>query len=100
MTNSKLTIISSCITLFLLQMMTIDGFLVVPTYSVSTKSLSRQSLSSVFAKDKEEDLELTRQVIREYMEKAGDDVVASNNNAESESTPAAAAAASTATEEK
>jgi hypothetical protein len=93
---SKFTMITmiTCITALLLNTIAIDGFLITPANSVPSMLSSRQTLSSIYAKDKEEDLEMTLQVIREFIEKNGDDL--SNTNTESESAPVAV----TVTEEK
>jgi len=50
-------------------MRTVRAFGVTPLPATTTV---QQSLQPLYAKSKEEDLELTRQVIREYMEKSDD----------------------------
>jgi hypothetical protein len=54
------------IVIIVVSSMVVNGFVVLPPTAVSTKYIM-PSLN--MAKSKEEDLELTRQVIREYMEK-------------------------------
>jgi hypothetical protein len=58
----------------------VDGFMIA-----SPSVIRQQSMTSIaMAKDKEEDLELTRKVIREYMEKTDGETVVATPEASSE----------------
>lgn len=75
----------------------VDGFMIAsPARTAICGTASRQQSTTIvaMAKNKEEDLELTRKVIREYMEKADGETVVTTPEASSE--PVAA----TASEEK
>lgn len=62
---------------------TVDGFMMTSPSSISVSR--QQSMTFVaMAKDKEEDLELTRKVIREYMEKTDGETVVTTPEASSE----------------
>ena len=70
---SSLKIFMQCLLAVALLMCTsvvVDGFMIAAPSSTSGIVSRQQSMTIVaMAKDKEEDLELTRKVIREYMEK-------------------------------
>lgn len=64
---------------------TVDGFMMTLPSSMSATVSRQQSMTFVaMAKDKEEDLELTRKVIREYMEKTDGETVVTTPEASSE----------------